>query len=383
MSSTALHGKSSVLLADQYDLQAYFKTLSFKHAKKVEESTVFGLTDRTFVPGTQSGTVSGGGLYKGNASAADADAVLRAALGDSTSGQIMTAGIGGFAIGKRARLWQNRLSSYDLSVNNDGLIATSFEAESNDGLDAGVSLHDHSTNETSSTDSASVDQAASSAYGAVAHLHVIAGTGTADILVEHSDDNVSFSTLMTFTQATGATSERQEVAVGVTVKRYVRASSTLASTPDFTYAVAFARRLNVDTASFSAELYPQGSTTPKHAGESLITSFGVDVNNDGLVMFNADFQFTGAITDTGSGSAAAGVHGKGTIVKLDDNKGNALTAITDKGKTWTFKRSRKNEDAMVFGSNRMTSVQGLRTATWNYSGVWDPTIDEHLAGLLG
>ena len=115
MSTTALHGKNSVFLSDQYDLSAYYKTFSFKHSKKADESTVFGLTDRTFVPGMQSGTVSGGGLFRGAASAADADTVLRAALGDSTSGQILTVGAGGFAIGKRCRLWQSRRPSAAVS----------------------------------------------------------------------------------------------------------------------------------------------------------------------------------------------------------------------------------------------------------------------------
>lgn len=384
MSTTALHGKNSVFLSDQYDLSAYYKTFSFKHSKKAEESTVFGLSDRTFVPGMQSGTVSGGGLFRGAASAADADTVLRAALGDSTSGQVLTVGAGGFAIGKRCRLWQSRVTSYDLNVNHDGLIATSFESSSNDGLDAGVSLHDHATAETSSTNSASVDQAAASTKGAIAHLHVIgSATGTADIIVEHSTDDSSWATLITFTQVSAAGSQRMEVASGVTINRYVRVKSTLATTPSFYYAVAFSRRLDVDTASYSVELLPQGGSAPKHAFETLPTSFTVDISNDGLVTFSSEFQNTGAVTDTGTGSAAAGVHGKGTVIKIDDNKGNALVAVTDKGRTWTLKRQRKEEDSTVFGKSRMNNVQGLKTSTMSYAGVWDPTIDEHFAGLLG
>lgn len=382
MSTTAIHGKNSVLLSDQYDLQSYFKTFGPKHMKKADESTVFGLTDRTYVPGIQSGSVSGGGLFKGAASAADADVVLRTALGDSTSGQVMSLGIGGFAIGKRTRCWQARVNSYDLSVNNDGLIAASFESSANDGLDAGVSLHDHSAAEASSTNSTSVDQAALSTKGAIAHLHVISGTGTADILVEHSSDNVTFATLITFTQATGATAERKEIATGVTINRYVRVKSTIVTGP-FTYAVAFSRRLDVDTASYSVALYPQTISGPKRAFEALPTSFGVDINNDGLVTFSSDFQATGAITSTVTGTAAAGVHGKGSVITIDDNKGNADVNITDKGRTWTFKSGRKDEDATVFGKSRMNSVQGLRSAGFTYAGVWDPTIDEHFAGLLG
>ena len=383
MSSTSLHGKGSVLLSAQYNLQAYLNKFNIKHDKAANESTVLGLDDRTYVPGLQGGSVTGGGVYRGAASAADADTELRRALNSSTA-TVMSIGIGGFAVGRRTRSWQARVNNYSLSVNNDGLIATSFDSSANGGLDAGVSLHDHSAAETSSTNSASVDQAAASTKGAIAHLHVIgAATGTADILVEHSDDDSTWATLITFTQVSAAGSQRMEVASGVTINRYVRVKSTLATTPSFYYAVAFSRRLDVDTASFSVELLPQGGSAPKHAFETLPTSFTVDISNDGLVTFSCDFQNTGAVTDTGTGSAAAGVHGKGTVIKIDDNKGNALTAVTDKGRTWTLKRQRKEEDSTVFGKSRMNNVQGLKTSTMSYAGVWDPTIDEHFAGLLG
>lgn len=383
MTSTALHGKDSVLLSDQYNLAAYFKTFGPKHTKKAEESTVFGLTDRTYVPGLQTGSISGGGLYKGNSGASDADAVLRAALGDHATGQIMTLGIGGFTIGKRCRLWQSRLTTYDLNQNNDGLVATSFESRANGGLDAGVSLHSHATAETSSTNSASVDQAAASTKGAIGHLHVLSATGTADILIEHSTDNSTWATLITFTQVTAVGSQRIEVAAGTTINRYVRAKSTLASSPNFAYAVAFARRLDVDTASFSFEYYPQGGSAPKHGGEILPTAFNVDISNDGLVTYSAEYQGTGAVTDTGTGSAVSGQHGKAAKILMDDNKGNALVDVSDKGRQFSFKRSRKEEDATVFGLSRNTFEQGLRMFTASYSGIWDPTVDEHLAGLLG
>lgn len=388
MTATALHGKDSVLLSDQYNLATYFKTFGPKHTKKAEESTVFGLTDRTYVPGLQTGTVSGGGLYKGNSGASDADAVLRAALGDHATGQVMTLGIGGFTIGKRCRLWQSRLTTYDLNQNNDGLVATSFESRANGGLDAGVSLHSHATAETSATNSASVDQAASSAYGAVAHLHVLTvggtDTPTLTVKVQHSANNTDWADLITFTAATAVGSQRSVVAVGVTIDRYVRAISTMSGTDEtFNYAVAFARRLNVDTASFGFEYYPQGGSAPKHGGEILPTSFNVDISNDGLVTYSAEYQGTGALTDTGTGSAVAGQHGKAAKILMDDNKGNSLTDVSNKGRTFSFKRARKEEDATVFGDSRNAFEQGLRTFSASYAGVWDPTIDEFIAGQLG
>src|SRR5690348_13226221 len=135
MSSTSLHGKDSALFMDEFNLQAYFKTFSFKRTKKAEETSVFGITDRTFMPGTQGGSVSGGGLFKGPV-AGDADTRLRAAFADSTNGQICTGFIGGPTKDNRCFLWQSRVSNYGLDVNNDGLVAASFDAMANDGLDA-------------------------------------------------------------------------------------------------------------------------------------------------------------------------------------------------------------------------------------------------------
>ncbi len=108
----------------------------------------------------------------------------------------------------------------------------------------GRNLVAHEAISTNTTGSA-VDNSAGTANGGVAHLHVTAVSGTSptcDTVVEHSTNNSTWSTLVTFTQATGATSQRVTVAAGTTVHRYVRAKSTLGGTsPNFTISAAFAR----------------------------------------------------------------------------------------------------------------------------------------------
>lgn len=120
------------------------------------------------------------------------------------------------------------------------------EFQSNNQIENGVVLAGNLAVSTTSTGSA-VDNAASSANGGVAHLHVTANTrnGTAVAKVQHSANNSTWADLVTFTTiSTGTTtSQRSVVNSGTTVNRYLRALITPAgSTGSLTVTVAFARR---------------------------------------------------------------------------------------------------------------------------------------------
>ena len=119
----------------------------------------------------------------------------------------------------------------------------SVSGQNGDRTDFGKSLHALQARTTSSQETA-VDNSASSANGGVAHLHVTAFSGFTGVavIVEHSTDNSSFSTLGSFTSATGVTSERITIAAGTTVNRYVRAKWTVTGSGSITFHVAFARR---------------------------------------------------------------------------------------------------------------------------------------------
>lgn len=125
-------------------------------------------------------------------------------------------------------------------VDSDLTFTTTGPADSGRNLLAHAAL-------TSTTNGTSVDNAASSANGGVAHLHVTAVSGTTptlDVIIEHSSNNSTWTTLGTFTQVTTTTaSQRLVIAAGTTVNRYLRAKATIAGTnPSYTVSVAFARR---------------------------------------------------------------------------------------------------------------------------------------------
>lgn len=75
-------------------------------------------------------------------------------------------------------------------------------------------------------------------------------------------------------------------------------------------------------------------------------------------------------------------HGKATVFKVDGAAGS-LVALTDSLKSVSVKRNRKSEDATVFGVDRMLAEQGLKDATISVSGLWNTTIDAHMAGIIG
>lgn len=89
------------------------------------------------------------------------------------------------------------------------------------------------------TTGVSIDQGAASTAGAHANLHVLASSGgTWALIIEHSTDDSSWSTLMTFSSTGAAVGAEQQTVTG-TVNRYVRYKATRTSgtlTPVITFA---------------------------------------------------------------------------------------------------------------------------------------------------
>ena len=86
---------------------------------------------------------------------------------------------------------------------------------------------------------------ASTANGGGAFIIVTSASGTSptlDAKITHSADNSTYADLVTFTQATSATSEVKAVAKGTTVNRYLKVEYTVGgSTPSFAVIIGFGR----------------------------------------------------------------------------------------------------------------------------------------------
>lgn len=244
---TFRHGKNTIVMFDKYDLSTYFNMATTSAMAEPVDTTTFGSANKTYAVGMKDATVSFEGLWDGSTDAVDE--VLSAAV-TATADKVITVGSEGAAIGRRAKLINSIESSYEIKAAVADMVTISAEVQASGikgGLDGGVLLAAQQT-VSSVTANTSVDNAASSANGGVAHLHVTSNTrnGAATIKVQHSANNSTWADLVVFTATTSTTttSQRVEVAAGTTVNRYIRAnvSAIAGSTGSVTITVGFARR---------------------------------------------------------------------------------------------------------------------------------------------
>lgn len=238
-----IHGKSAQILHGAFNLSSFLNDASASADVEVAETTSFGSSAKTYLVGLKDGTVSASGMFDGAADATDE--VLSASIGSDTLAPV-TIGYDGTTLGNRVTILKAKTTSYEVSTPVGDVVAVSYSAQADGGLDQGVSLA-ALTSVSATTTGSSHDNSASTTNGGVAQLHVTVNSRSADatIKVQHSADNSTFADLATFTvvATTVTTSERVIVASGTTVNRYLRAVNTLASgTGSITYQVSFARR---------------------------------------------------------------------------------------------------------------------------------------------
>jgi hypothetical protein len=238
-----IHGKSAVVLHGAYDLSSYLNNGSASSSVDTTEVTAFGATSKSYVTGLKDATLSASGMFDGSAAAVDE--VLTASIGSDTLAPITFAS-GGTTIGNRVVLLKGKTKSYSVTAPVGDVVSVSYEAQSDGGNDYGVSLHALGA-DTATVNNTAVDNAASTANGGLAQLHVTANSRSANATfkIQHSSDNTTFADLASFAvvATTVTTSERVTVAAGTTVNRYLRSQLTLASgTGSITYQTSFARR---------------------------------------------------------------------------------------------------------------------------------------------
>jgi len=237
-----IHGRGSKVLFGAYDLSTFFNNAGTNSAVDANDSTTFGVVggSKTFIVGLRDGKVSISGLFDGAVAAVDER--IQASLGSDTEAP-MTVALDGFAIGRRVQIAQAKTTSYDIKAPVADVVSVSADFQADGGVDGGVSLSAN-LSVSATTDEASVDNAASSAFGGRGQLHVLANTRNVNsvVKIQHSADNSTWVDLITFaTIATTVITSARSLAAG-TVNRYLRAQITLsAGTGAIQYQVSFAR----------------------------------------------------------------------------------------------------------------------------------------------
>ncbi|NOZ27962.1 MAG: hypothetical protein GXP39_07920 [Chloroflexi bacterium] len=212
------HGSQAKVYANGYDLSSYLSQFSASGSADTAEVTTFGKSAKVYIAGLKDATFSGEGFYDGATDAVDA--VLSAALGVDDVVWVWLPQGDGF--GNDGYGFECIETSYEVSSPVDGATTVSVEGQSSSGMERLDTLHALGAEAAAGSGSA-LDNGASTSNGGSAYLIVTAVPGTpATVTVEHSPDNVTWSTLATFSAVSGRSGQRVEISG--TIDRYVRVS---------------------------------------------------------------------------------------------------------------------------------------------------------------
>jgi len=229
-----VHGRNTDALIGSVDLSAVMKNTDLTIEVDMADTTAYGKSAMTYIPGLQNGSISLEGMFDTGLSGGDAN--LSALIPQVFA---VTVGPNGLAIGERAFVAEVLNTSYAVSDPVGDVVAVTFEGQTTDTAGWGVSL-EPLISQSVTANAASVDNLVTSPGGLVAALHVSSVTaGNVVVRIQDSADNSSFTTIATFATAVNATN--QVLRIGGTVRRYLRASWTIVTGPA-TFAVS-ARRL--------------------------------------------------------------------------------------------------------------------------------------------
>ncbi|QDP60631.1 MAG: hypothetical protein Unbinned1469contig1000_10 [Prokaryotic dsDNA virus sp.] len=231
-----VHGKDTKIFLNETDFSTYFNSSDSTRSVDIAESTTFGNSAKTYIVGNKDGTVSLTGFFD-----ATADATLQPLLGGADC--LLVIGVEGTDATDNVRFQNGNINNYGVSSPVGDIVATSIDFQSDKGLYDGKVLE--SATYTATASGTARDNTNSTDDGGAGFLIISAASGsspTADIKITHSADDSTYADLVTFTQATGTTSEIKYVAEGTTVNRYLKVEATIGgTTPSFSAIVGFGR----------------------------------------------------------------------------------------------------------------------------------------------
>ena len=224
------HGRNAEALLGGKDISGYLNSADTNIDVDTAETTTFKKDWKTHIVGDSAGTIEMGGLYD------PALTDITDNLG-SDPGAVLTVAPSGYTRGDLARLVSVLSTKMSESSPVGGVVMFKWSVKADGPIGFGHILH-ALAEETSDGSSTYFDGGASSANGAIAHLHVTSTDDDLDVIVEDSADHSSWSTIGTFTTKSAAGAER--LVITGTVQRYLRVSFTLAGVSS-TFSVSLAR----------------------------------------------------------------------------------------------------------------------------------------------
>lgn len=235
---TFTHGKNAKVLANGYDVSAYFNSVTASGMSDTAEVTTFGAGSKAYIPGTKDATFSVEGYY--SKTAGGSDVVLANALGTNT---IWTTVFSADAVGARGYGAQTIGTTVETGAEIGGAVTISAEGQSTTGTDAIVVLHGVYEPEVMTGVNTPVNNGVATTRGVAAYFQFVAKSGTPTLTakVQHSSDGSTWADLVTFA-TTSTVNTAQRITTTGTVNRYLRAIWTISGgSPSVTFHVSAAR----------------------------------------------------------------------------------------------------------------------------------------------
>jgi len=216
------HGSKAVVYMNGGDISSYLDDAQVSANVDSAETTTFGKTAKTYIPGLEDATLSLSGKYDGSAAAIDA---LISALIRQPDQQFLWLP-GGDGFGNHAFAVQGALTKYDVHAPVSDVVSVAMDAQADGGADTSLVLIPQ-TVENAVNNGAAIDNLAGTTNGLNGYLHckAITGTPACTVKIQHSTDNITFTDLITFASITTALTA-QRLSVAGTVNRYLRAAVT-------------------------------------------------------------------------------------------------------------------------------------------------------------
>jgi len=250
LTPTFLHGKETEIVLCQHDITCFVNNIDLTQDIDLPETTTYCNDTRAYINGLRNATGSIGGFIDDDYDEG-IDAILQATF-NTSSASIWTDAPNGFTKGNITYLFQALVSSYNTTQPVDGVQSWTADLQLSGDLHRGVSLHAIAAEIATVAAADGVDMenfygGVTTTQGLVAHLHVVLASGTTptlDVEIHDSADDITYLLVpnMVFTQATGVTCERIEIANGAnTTEQYLAADITIAgTTPSFKFCVEVA-----------------------------------------------------------------------------------------------------------------------------------------------
>lgn len=249
---TFRHGKNTGVVYKQYDLSAMLNNVGYQRSADLAETTAFGSSARSYIPGFPGGTTSLAGMFSGGVG--EVDEVFSTALADSAAaalsigvdGRLSTSGRAAFL----AKVWD---TAYNVTSPVNDVVAVTADFSYDEKMDTGkvlAGLITVTATGTPPSNGTNVDFTSTTSVGGVAHLHVVANTrdaGSIAIKIQDSADNSTFADIspsMAFASVSAGTLTSERITTTASLRRYIGVAYTVTggTTGSYKFLVTLAKR---------------------------------------------------------------------------------------------------------------------------------------------